>query len=140
MSKDSDFEGLRDFIDKVDRRGELRFLEGADWELEIGALTEAVAEQKGHALLFDKVKDYPAGFRILTNPFGSVPRTALLLRCPVDADAVALSDFWRKRLTTFSPVPPVEVPKGPVFETAMIDKNIDLWKFPSPRWHELDGG
>ncbi len=140
MSSESDFEGLRDFINQVDRQGQLRVLEGADWELEIGALTEAVAEQRGHALLFDKIKSYPAGFRIMTNPFGSVARTALLLRCPTGIDAITLSDRWRKRLTTFAAIPPVTVKEGPVLETAMIDKEVDLWKFPAPRWHELDGG
>ncbi|MBI4525192.1 MAG: UbiD family decarboxylase [Deltaproteobacteria bacterium] len=140
MQGEREFEDLRDFIEIVDRWGELRILEQADWDLEIGALTEAVAEKKGHALLFDRVKGYPVGFRIFTNPFGSVRRTALLLGLPGDGEALAVSDLWRKKLASFKAVPPVEVRDGAVFELQMIDKDVDLWKFPSPRWHELDGG
>jgi len=140
MQEKYEFEDLRDFIDVLRKLDELRIIEGADWDLEIGALTEAVAEQKGQALLFDRVKGYPAGFRILTNPFGSLPRTALLLGLPLDADAVTLSNLWRQRLADFAPVPPVETRQGPVFETRMVGHEVNLWNFPAPRWHELDGG
>lgn len=140
MRAECEFEDLRDFVDVLRRLGELRTIEGADWDLEIGALTEAVAEQEGHALLFDRVKGYPAGFRILTNPFGSLARTALLLGLPRDVDAVTLLDLWRTRLANFAPIPAAEVRQGASFEMRMADRDVDLWKFPAPRWHELDGG
>ena len=38
----------------------------------------------------------------------------------------------------FEPVPPQEVPSGPVFENVMTGEEIDLFKFPTPRWHEKD--
>ncbi|MBI4487950.1 MAG: UbiD family decarboxylase [Deltaproteobacteria bacterium] len=140
MREECEFEDLRDFVDVLRKLGQLRTIEGADWDLEIGALTEAVAEQKGHALLFDRVKGYPAGFRILTNPFGSLPRTALLLRLPVDVNAVTMLDLWRRRLANFTPIAAVEVRDGATFEMRIVDQDVNLWKFPAPRWHELDGG
>ena len=56
---------LRDFINQLRELGELELIEGADWNLEIGAITELKGEQEGLALLFDKIQGYPPGFRIL---------------------------------------------------------------------------
>src|SRR5437660_655409 len=58
---------LRVFMGELEDDGELRRINGADWNLEIGALTEIGAEQNGPALLFDDIKGYPSGFRILSN-------------------------------------------------------------------------
>jgi 3-polyprenyl-4-hydroxybenzoate decarboxylase len=53
---------LRDWIQKVDALGELRKVEGADWNLEMGAITEVYARNEPYpAILFDKIKDYPQG-------------------------------------------------------------------------------
>ena len=49
-------------------------------------------------------------------------------------------DAWRKRLKEIKPVPPVEVKKGPVKQNILTGKDVDLFKFPTPIWHELDGG
>jgi len=49
---------LRDWIQKVDELGELRRVDGADWYLEMGAITEVYARNEPYpAILFDKVKD-----------------------------------------------------------------------------------
>ena len=48
------FNDLRDYVDHVDGLGELRRFEGAHWDLEIGAITEVLAEQKGPMALFDR--------------------------------------------------------------------------------------
>ncbi|MFC1870279.1 UbiD family decarboxylase, partial [Chloroflexota bacterium] len=37
-------------------------------------------------------------------------------------------------------IPPVEVTSGPVKENVLVGKDVDLLKFPTPKWHELDGG
>jgi 4-hydroxy-3-polyprenylbenzoate decarboxylase len=37
------------------------------------------------------------------------------------------------------PVPPAEVPTGPVMENVLTGESIDLLKFPAPKWHEEDG-
>lgn len=140
MERECEFNDLHDFVDVLRTSEELRTIDEAHWDLEIGALTEAVAEQKGPALLFDRIKGYRASFRILTNPFGSLQRTALLLRLPGDLDGITLLDLWRKRLATFTPVPPVQVEQAPLLETRMVDEQVNLWEFPAPRWHELDGG
>ena len=50
------FPDLRTFIDGAARIGELKQIDGADWNLEIGCLTELMAEQEGPLLLFDKCR------------------------------------------------------------------------------------
>ena len=52
---------LRQVMEALAAQGELERVEGADWNLELGAITEMLALRDGPALLFDPVKDYPAG-------------------------------------------------------------------------------
>ena len=40
------FPDLRSFIDGAQRIGELKVIDGADWNLEIGCLTELMARNK----------------------------------------------------------------------------------------------
>src|ERR1035437_9978975 len=58
---------LREYIEGIKSVGALREVEGADWNLEIGAITEMVGEKDGPALLFDNIKGYPKGYRVLSN-------------------------------------------------------------------------
>ena len=77
---------------------------GADWNLEIGALAEIGAEQNGPALLFDDIKGYPGGFRVLSNIFAGQKRTAMTLGLPSDLSGVALLNAWREKLRDFRPI------------------------------------
>ena len=61
------FSDLRTFIEGAARIGEPKIIDGAHWNLEIGCLTELMAEQEGPLLLFDNIAGYPKGFRIATN-------------------------------------------------------------------------
>ncbi|MFC2010454.1 UbiD family decarboxylase [Chloroflexota bacterium] len=134
------FTDLREFIEATDKLGELKRVDGAHWDLEIGAITELVAERKGPALLFDQIPGFPAGYRVLSHPFSSNKRTALVLGLPPDLTGFEMLLAWRERLKSFEPVPPVEVKSGPVMENALTGDKVDIFKFPTPLWHELDGG
>jgi 3-polyprenyl-4-hydroxybenzoate decarboxylase len=61
------FSDLRAFIAAADTLGEAKIIDGADWNLEIGCLTELMAERDGPLLLFDNISGYPKGFRIAAN-------------------------------------------------------------------------
>jgi 3-polyprenyl-4-hydroxybenzoate decarboxylase len=65
MQKDKDYDGLRSFLAKCEALGEVKVIKNADWNLEIGALTETVSEliDEPPALMFDEIKGYPKGFR-----------------------------------------------------------------------------
>lgn len=130
---------LREFMAAIDGLGELRTVEDADWDLEIGTIAELNYERKGPALLFDPVKGYPAGYRILTNAMESLPRSLLSIGLPHDLTLDEALEEYERRVASYRPVPPVEVPTGPVLENVFWGNDIDLWKFPTPRWHEGDG-
>src|SRR5215468_3309930 len=71
---------LRGFIEQVDRLGALRRIDGADPYLEIGGITEVAAGlPECPALLFDRIKGFPSGFRIFTNATTNVQRACLAL-------------------------------------------------------------
>src|SRR5262249_52554723 len=74
------YKDLREFIELVEKLGTLRRIEGADPRFEVGAITEVAAGRSdGPALLFDAMKGFPCGFRVLTNATTSPRRAALAL-------------------------------------------------------------
>ncbi len=134
------YKDLRGWLEEVDKMGELKHVAGAHWDREIGAICELMAERNSPALLFDKIQDYPEGYRVLSNAFQSYTRTGLVLGVPRELSSVGMVDAWRKRLKEIKPVPPCEVKNGPVKQNILTGDDVDLYKFPTPVWHELDGG
>src|SRR5918999_3324533 len=106
---------LREFLRGVESIGELKTVRHADWNLEIGAIPELSAgEPNPPALLFDQIKNYPKGFRLLTNMFQTQPRTALALGLPTDLKGVELVRAVKDLLKSVSTVPPAWQSDGPV--------------------------
>ncbi|MFC1869645.1 UbiD family decarboxylase [Chloroflexota bacterium] len=136
------FNDLREFISEVERLGECKVIKGADWDLEIGAITELeAASSKSPLLLFDEIKGYRAGYRVASNLFTTPLRTALALNLPKEARGTALVEVIREREKEgVKLIPPVEVKDAPVKENVHLGDEIDLYEFPSPKWNELDGG
>jgi len=131
---------LREFLSILEERGELRKVEGADWDLEIGTINEMMAERKGPALLFDRIKDYPEGFRIATNILHRADFQKIAFGIPEELGNLEVVKYWKEKWSKFSPVPPKVVEKGPVRENVMEGEEVDILKFPAPKWHERDGG
>src|SRR5262249_8202757 len=70
---------VRDIIDYADGIGELARINGADWNLEIGVLAEIFAHSnpgRAPAVLFDQIKGYPAGMRIVSGLHNTCRRLA----------------------------------------------------------------
>ena len=79
------YRDFRGFVEKAQEVSDWRLVEGADWDKEIGALIEATAElPQPPMLVFDKIKDYPAGFRLVSLPYASYKRVALAFGLPAD--------------------------------------------------------
>jgi UbiD family decarboxylase len=136
-----DFHDLRTFIDRVEELGELRRIRGAHWDLEIGGITEVAQHRiNGPAVLFDDVRDYPSGYRILVNSMGSANRTALALGLETGQSYGDLLRQWRGRASAIKPIPPRFVDDGPVLENVDRGDAVNLLKFPTPLWHAEDGG
>ncbi len=135
------FESLRDYLDTIDSKGLLTRIEGADWNLEIGAISETVAfSDFPHCLLFDSIKGYPKGFRVATDLYVSQKLQAIALGLPEGLSGVKLVDFWRKRSRDLKPLPPRVVSEGPILENVMEGDDVDVLKFPVPLWNKHDGG
>ena len=135
------FNDLREFIEEARRAGELKMVDGADWDLEIGTITHLAGDKGGSPVfLFDRIKDYPAGYRVVTNMFATPRRTALTLGLPLEARGLDLVRALRDRLKNMSLIPTVEVDDGPVKENILTGDEVDLYRFPTPKWHEHDGG
>jgi UbiD family decarboxylase len=126
---------LREFIRQADAAGELERVQGADPDLEIGALYElSLGDLYPAVLLFETIKGCNPSFRILSNM-----RTAKFLVGKLDLEAV---QAFRKRPKgpAGEPIPPEFVETGPVMENVHLGDRIDISKFPAPKWHSNDGG
>jgi UbiD family decarboxylase len=134
------FSDLRAFIAAANALGEVKAIDGAHWNLEIGCLTELMAERDGPLLLFDAIAGYPKGFRIATNVIATARRLALALGLPTDSPKLETLRLWREKTRALKPFPPAEVSSGPLTENILEGSRIDVAIFPAPKWHEHDGG
>jgi UbiD family decarboxylase len=136
---------LRAWLAEIDRLGELRTVRGADWNLELGAISELnVKKDLPPALLFDEIAGYPNGYRVLTCSTSSPARLSSILRLPVQKTHQGLVDTlrgkpaeWQKEASSYEVVSST---KGPCQENVLQGRDVDVLKFPSPLWHEMDGG
>lgn len=135
---------LRELVARLEEMGEVESVEGADWNLEIGALSETVAAAspgRAKALLFDGIPGYPKGFRILSGAANSYRRLAVVLGLPEPETEMDLVRAYRERARRdIRPIPPLEVASGPILENVDRDGDVDVLKFPVPFVHEHDGG
>lgn len=133
---------LREFLTRIEGAGELLRVPGADWDLEMGTIAEIVyhARPEPPAILFENVPGYPAGMRLLSGATNSSRRLAITLGLPVPNNPLDAVRAYRDRMKTHRPIPPRVVTRGPVTENIDRDEAVDLYKFPVPRLHDLDGG
>jgi 4-hydroxy-3-polyprenylbenzoate decarboxylase len=135
------YKDLRGFIDAADRLGELRRVDGADWDLEIGAITEVAARAaQPKVVLFDNIKGYPKGFRVIVNAVCSAATTGLAFGLDPTLAGLDMIKAWKEKLGSYKPLKPVDVATGPIAENVDSGEKVDMLKFPTPRWHEDDGG
>jgi 4-hydroxy-3-polyprenylbenzoate decarboxylase len=135
---------LRDWLDGMRTLGKLREVHGASWDLEVGVLTDLNAKARKWTLLFDDIPGYPAGHRIVTGCLLDAARVAVTLGLPAGLSDQGLVKELRGRLRTWREVsrmhPPVVEGAAPFTENRMTGAEVDLLRFPAPRWHEHDGG
>jgi UbiD family decarboxylase len=134
------YEELRGWIDQARQIGEVRDVDGATWQEEIGMATELLHHSDpAPAALFDKIPGYPKGSRILTNFFGG-KRMNMTLGFPQGLSRVELSNEFIKAFQEAKPLPYQFVEDGPVFENIRMEDEVNVLSFPAPLWHEMDGG
>ncbi len=133
---------LRDWLRQVDELGQLKIIEGADWNLEIGALTEmfCLQSESRPCLLFDRIKDCQPGWRLVTNSLATLERSAMVLNMPLGVPYAQVEQEWRRRVKGLRPLPAHTLTEGPVLENVAHGDDINLTRFPAAIWHEGDGG
>jgi UbiD family decarboxylase len=135
------YRDLREWIQKLEEAGELKRV-GAevDWNLEIGGILREICDRSGPALLFENIKDHKKTLstKLFTASLGTFPRVALMLGLPQETPYRDLIKIWRERVR--KPVKPVVLDKGACKENILKGKDVDLFQFPTPHWHKLDGG
>jgi UbiD family decarboxylase len=136
------YRGLRGWLEQVEKMGELQHVDGAHWDVEMGAITHMLTEKsRGNApaILFDNVPGYAKGFRTLYGQLSSIRRIALTLGLPLEHDRkVDIVQRYHQRMQELRPLPPREVKDGPILENVLTGDAVDVLKFPVPRHHELD--
>ncbi len=138
---------LREWLNMVEEKGELKIIEGADWNLEIGAISELQRRMENPPVfLFDKIKDYIPGYRVVTGSLLTPSRLGLTFGFPTSYSEEELTKNLKEKLRHWEKEArgdkfgPEIVDKGPVKENVYHGKNVDISKFPAPFWHEYDGG
>lgn len=134
---------LREWLDLLEPRGLVRTISNpVDPDLELAAITvlASQADENAPALLFDNLGSAVDG-RVLTNMLGS-SKERFALAVGLDP-ALSIRDMVSAARTLMTNrLPPVLVPKSqaPVNEFIQRGHDIDLTKFPVPRFWPGDGG
>ena len=132
---------MREWIDTLEKEGELvRVKAKVNWDLEIGGITQEVFDQEGPALLFENIKDHENTIctRLLTAALSTYPRIALAMGLPKDTPYPDLIRHHLERRQR--PLKPKIVKDGPVKENIIKGEDVNLYQFPAPKWHKMDGG
>jgi 4-hydroxy-3-polyprenylbenzoate decarboxylase len=146
------YRSLRDFLDRLERAGELvRVREPVDLKLDMAALADRAAKQQGPALLFEKPSS--GGMPVAMNLFGTRRRAAWALSCEdLEEPARELrgllkmappQGLWDKlkmipKLGKLASLPPKHVSSGPVQE--IVDREPDMASIPVLTTWPHDGG
>ena len=90
--------------------------------------------------MFENIKDHnnTKCTRLFTNGLGSRRRLALALGLPKDTPYREIVRVMKERFS--KPISNVIVKSGPVKEKIVKGDEVDLYQFPTPKWHHLDGG
>jgi len=128
---------IRDFIEQAEAQGVLQRIKAeVDWDLELSHIAKLNEEKKGPALLFENVKDYDSP--VLTSVCTTTERLSLIMSMPKDSTLVDLMRHWVEKGET--KVPPELIDTGPCKENKMMADEVDLFKFPVPKFFPMDGG
>ncbi len=133
------FKDNRSFVEALAKTGDVvKIGSEIDWDLEAAAITGRSCETGGPACLFENLKDYAAGGRILGAPIATYRRLAIAMGMDPETTTGGIFAEYERRVA--KPVKPVVVKDGPCKEHKMFGDEVDLYEFPVPTVHEGDGG
>src|SRR6195256_2406175 len=132
---------LREWIEEARKLGEVREVKGLSWQKDIGMASEVILhDENAPCVIFTDVPGTLPGSRVLVNFFGG-KRQKMTLGFPTDLTKLQLSEAFRTHyMADLKRIPPRYVNDGPVFENVITGDAVDVTVFPTPKWHEDDGG
>lgn len=135
------YDDLREWLEEARRLDEVRVVEGASWQEDIGMAAELVLHSEtAPCVVFESIPGTVEGSRVLTNFFGG-KRKNMTLGFPTELTKLELTEAFRHHyMADLKRVAPERVDDGPIFENVMTGNDLDVTRFPTPQWHEADGG
>ena len=128
---------MRSFIAEGEKVGLVKRISAeVDWNLELSHIAKLNEEKCGPALLFENVKGYSTP--VITSVCTTTQRLALIMGQPLDSSLVDLYVAWAEKAQ--KKIPPRWVNEAPCKQNIMTGDEVDLFKFPVPKFFPLDGG
>ena len=123
---------LRTWLNEVHKLGQLMTVENVHWDLELSTLTEIINERSKTrpAILFDRIKDYPQGYRVAANLVSSVGRLALTLGMKAGMSDMDFVQAWRQQVKKITPIPAKTVSPVRSLRTSKKAKRSTFSNFP----------
>ncbi|MBM3485718.1 MAG: UbiD family decarboxylase [Alphaproteobacteria bacterium] len=132
---------LRFWLAQVEESRDVTHIRGADRDEEIGGVLDLSMRKMGNpALMFDEVPGFAKGQRVLANILTSTQRINQALGIKATGSEMELIQWWRSYMRNAPTHKPRTVNGGPVLENVEEGAKVDILKFPTPKWHEHDGG
>lgn len=136
---------LRKWLKEVKTIGKLKEVAGADVKYEIGAITEVNASSgQGNVLHFHSIPGYRPEFGVVSGALLTPKTMALALNMKGSEDKVENADELAEKIRIAeeqaSNYKIKYVEDGPIMENIQVGDQVDLSIFPTPIWHENDGG
>jgi phenylphosphate carboxylase beta subunit len=130
---------LRDYIARCEEEGLLHRIKAeVDWNLELSHIAKLNEEKKGPVLLFENVKGYNTP--VMTSACTTTEKLAIIMGMPRESNLVQLMEQWVEKGKTKMPPKFVDSSIAPCKENILMGDDIDLTKFPVPKFYPLDGG
>jgi UbiD family decarboxylase len=134
--KTGGYQDMRSYMDALEAAGLLQHVTPeVDLKHEIGAIAARSLEQGGPALVFDNVKGY-AGMPLVVNLVSNNRQLGIAFDTEPDEAQI----YERLVLGMRNRIPSRIRQTGPVKEEIERGDDVDLYRFPTPWWHEHDGG
>jgi UbiD family decarboxylase len=137
------WQALREWLALLERENELkRITASVDPDEELGAITlMATRQERSPALLFESLNGDKTGSRILTNMLGT-SKERYALSVGLDPVLSTAEMIHATRSLMSDEIKPVMIAKhrAPVNEVVLTGNDLDLTKFPVPKFWPGDGG
>ena len=130
------YQDLRGYLELLESVGLLKRVKAqVDLKHEIGAICARSIDRRGPALLFENIKGYH-GMPLVCNILSTTEQLAVAFGTDPDEDQI----YARIVHGMENRVKSLIRQGGPCKEEIIKGDAIDVYKFPTPYWHELDGG